>query len=276
MTPPEDRPGLTHRGNPDVIRQIAEITEIARRSLIPEQRQYRVVEDGVRCTMNVTRQGVGPISVAGIDDFFLFDFHVDDQWEKYTVVVHAELDDQLKPRFMKASSPSLPLRLDSGCETGQLFGDKTCECGPQLQEALRRFSERGNGILINIPRQDGRGMGLPFKLATLTLQAQLGYDTVHAARTLEPTQEIDRRTYGGAVGILRFLGVTSEVPLALISNNPAKANALRENGYIVAEDHINVGLTDENRHHLQAKSRWFNHSSLHFDPSRPREEDESA
>ncbi len=86
-------------------------------------------------------------------------------------------------------------------------------------------------MLISIPAQDGRGKGLSFKLSTLHLQSALGWDTVHAARVLANSTEIDDRDYSGAVAVLRFFGVCELNDLLLITGNPEKERALHLNGF---------------------------------------------
>jgi GTP cyclohydrolase II len=75
----------------------------------------------------------------------------------------------------------LLVRTDSGCITGQVFHELSCDCRQQLHQAMTDVTRRGEGIIVHIPGQDGRGMGLDFKLATLHIQQRLGADTVQAA-----------------------------------------------------------------------------------------------
>lgn len=229
-------------------------------SMIPKGKQVHVSENGQTRFFIITRQGVGLI-LTDYGEFHQFDFVVDDQWGKYSVLFYGELDVNLMPVFKQ--SDLLLMRIDSGCETGQVFGDRTCECREQLALAVRRVAERREGLIINIPRQDGRGLGLPFKLATLRLQAKLRMNTVEAAHAIAPDGVIDVRTYGGVIAILKYFNVPSAVKINLATNNPHKAGVFLENGYIV-EDYtpILIPPTDLTRNHLQAKQEHLGHIDL--------------
>ena len=122
---------------------------------------------------------------------------------KYSVLAMGQLTPAFRLSFPGAED--LLLRIDSGCETGQLFGDRTCECHQQLDLCMQKIMRRGHGLIINIPFQDGRGMGLPFKLATLQLQLDLGVHTVDSFAMLDPDGRRDIRNYAGVIAILKFL-----------------------------------------------------------------------
>jgi 3,4-dihydroxy 2-butanone 4-phosphate synthase/GTP cyclohydrolase II len=257
-------PNPTSPDRDAIARANRQFIELARRSLIEDAASIEVVEGGSQRPVRVTRRGVGPIKTPHAGEFFLFDFHVDDEWQKYSVLFKGSLGPRLEPIIVDHAAVSL--RIDSGCETGQVFGDGSCECGAQLHAALEAIDAAGFGFLVSIPGQDGRGMGLPFKLATLTIQTELGFDTVHAAFVLDPSGERDRRTYAGVVAILRFLGVSPPTTVNLMSNNPGKANALRENGYPVTSVPLTVGVTPQNLHHLKAKRDYLGHGTLDLPP----------
>lgn len=164
---------------------------------------------------------------------------------------------------MFKNKDQLVLRIDSGCETGQVFGDLTCECNDQLYLALETLEEVGEGMLINIPCQDGRGMGLTFKLATLWIQDMLGVNTVEAASLLVPGGVIDVRTYSGVICILKFFGISTTCWINLATNNPKKADVFAENGYMMA-DYIPVVIepNEYTKAHLQAKQDHLGHKGL--------------
>ena len=84
----------------------------------------------------------------------------------------------------------------------------------------------GEGILIHIRTQDGRGMGLPFKLATLYLQRELGLHTVEAANMLSGGRSIDNRSYTGAIAVLKFLGCGPDYGFDVMTNKPREARGL--------------------------------------------------
>lgn len=247
--------------------------ERAKRATTPVDQSIRVVERGKEITLNVTRNGVGILKVGRphvvegkiktqlLDFFYHFDFVVPDKWRKYSVIVKARLNEEFVPDIFP-HGPVL-LRIDSGCETGQLFGDMTCECKEQLDQALDKISGNGSGMVINIPHQDGRGMGLPFKLATLSLQQELKVDTVESAALLEPNLKRDVRTFAGAIAILRFLGASNWTPIRLLSNNPKKLDIFTENGFTDAclVSHT-VPPTEDTRMHLEAKQHKLGHVNL--------------
>ena len=237
------------------------LLETVRRAMQAKACEVSVIESGeVHCHV-VERRGLGLLTLP-VGLFWQYDFHIDDAWEKYSVIVKAQLDEEtLLPVF--AHPERLTLRIDSGCETGQVFQDLTCECRDQLHQVLVKIAAEGEGMVICIPRQDGRGKGLPFKLGTLWLQNALNIDTVESATMLAGSEEIDVRTYGGIIGILKFFGIPSCCAIYLASNNPRKAHVFAENGYEVA-DYIPVIVepTEHTAHHLRAKQEHLGHRHL--------------
>jgi 3,4-dihydroxy 2-butanone 4-phosphate synthase/GTP cyclohydrolase II len=120
-------------------------------------------------------------------------------------------------------------RVHSECLTGDVFGSRRCDCGPQLDEALERVVEAGRGVVIYLRGHEGRGIGLVAKLQAYQLQDG-GRDTVDA--NLDLGLPADSRHYGAATQILRDLDVRS---VRLLTNNPAKVTDLEEYGVPVAE-----------------------------------------
>jgi GTP cyclohydrolase II len=119
-------------------------------------------------------------------------------------------------------------RLHSECFTGDLLGSLKCDCGPQLQGALKLIAESGGGVLLYLA-QEGRGIGLINKLRSYALQDQ-GFDTVEA--NLRLGFEIDERYFAPAAKMLELLGFAS---VRLLTNNPEKVLALENCGVIVHE-----------------------------------------
>ncbi len=247
---------------------------LAKESMIPKGKQVHVTENGVTRWFIVTRKGVGVLFTS--DGFFHhFDFAIDDQWEKYSVIFRGTLNDQLMPIFTKPEM--LLIRVDSGCETGQLFCDITCECREQLALAMKTIAEAGEGMVINIPRQDGRGFGLPFKLATLRLQTLLKMNTFEAAHAVAPNGVIDIRTYGGVIGILKYFGVPTSMKINLATNNPHKAKVFDENGYSVeGYTPVVIPATEHTSHHLYAKQEHMGHIGLMPKPDESAAQEPSA
>jgi 3,4-dihydroxy 2-butanone 4-phosphate synthase/GTP cyclohydrolase II len=235
--------------------------DLVKRSMLPFSKRISVIENGTTRYYSVERRGLGILNTT-YGKFWQYNFAIDDQWEKYSVIVKAELDrENLVPVFTRTDQ--LVLRTDSGCETGQLLGDLTCECREQLHLALKTIQELGEGMIVSIPRQDGRGMGLTFKLATLWLQDALGVNTVESATLLAPGGVIDIRTYSGVICILKFFGITETCKINLATNNPKKADVFAENGYNVGE--FTPIVIEPNHHteaHLKAKQEHLGHKGL--------------
>jgi len=145
------------------------------------------------------------------------------------------------------------VRIHSECLTGDVFGSMRCDCGDQIDLALKQLAEEGNGIFLYM-RQEGRGIGLHNKIKAYSLQDQ-GLDTVEANETLgfEP----DLRHYGVGAQILRDLGVRK---LNLLTNNPKKVAGL--SGFdleIVDRIPVEVEVTDENRTYMKTKKARMGH-----------------
>lgn len=239
----------------------AEAVQAALRSMTPAASRVVVVEKGNAVALEIVRVGVGRM-LTDYGPFYAFAFRISDLWADYTVIGRcAALDDDLQPIF---DSSEILLRVDSGCGTGQVFHERTCDCAEQLDLALSLIAANAGGLVVHIPRQDGRGLGLGFKLATLALQAELGVDTVAASSLLDPEGITrDGRTYGGVVGILRFFGMSTDAPIRLLSNNPRKLSVFGENGFTnVGLREITIPPTEHTRKHLLAKQRHLGHIGL--------------
>lgn len=144
------------------------------------------------------------------------------------------------------------VRLHSECVTGDVFGSARCDCGPQLQEALRRLHEQG-GYLLYL-RQEGRGIGLYRKLDAYRLQ-ELGHDTYGANRALGHRD--DERDYGAAADMLVAVGIRR---ITLLSNNPDKRAQLEAAGIAVAAvEPTGVFVGAHNRRYLEAKVSHTGH-----------------
>jgi len=145
------------------------------------------------------------------------------------------------------------VRVHSECFTGDVLGSKRCDCGAQLQAAMRLIAAAGSGVIIYL-RQEGRGIGLLDKLRAYNLQDQ-GYDTVEANLLLG--HEVDERDYTVAAQILKDLGVRS---IKLLTNNPHKIDSLQESGIAVnARVPLQTGVCPENAGYLRTKARHMKH-----------------
>jgi 3,4-dihydroxy 2-butanone 4-phosphate synthase/GTP cyclohydrolase II len=137
--------------------------------------------------------------------------------------------------------------------TGDVFGSYRCDCGEQLDQALRQIAEEGRGCLLYM-RQEGRGIGLANKIKAYALQ-ESGMDTVSANLALGFPPDL--RDYGVGAQILRDLGITQ---LKLLTNSPDKYYALEGYGLtIVDRIPIRVGPRPENAEYLAAKKEKMGH-----------------
>lgn len=147
----------------------------------------------------------------------------------------------------------LLVRVHSECFTGDVLGSQRCDCGEQLQHAMRLIAERGRGIILYL-RQEGRGIGLEEKLKAYNLQDQ-GYDTVDANLML--SHGADEREYSAAALMLRDLGAG---PIQLLTNNPDKVVGLQKLGVPVVEQvSIRATVTPDNVAYLTTKVRRMHH-----------------
>jgi 3,4-dihydroxy 2-butanone 4-phosphate synthase/GTP cyclohydrolase II len=150
------------------------------------------------------------------------------------------------------------VRLHSECLTGDALGSLRCDCGPQLQEALRQIATGNGGALIYLRGQEGRGIGLANKIRAYALQDQ-GHDTVEANTALGFSP--DARDYGIAGQILRALGIER---LRLLSNNPDKALSMEQFGIEVTERvPLEIAANPHNWHYLATKRDKLGHTFTH-------------
>lgn len=144
-------------------------------------------------------------------------------------------------------------RVHSECLTGDVFASQRCDCGKQLDAALKRISEEGRGVLLYL-RQEGRGIGLVNKLKAYALQDE-GLDTVEANQKLG--FEVDLREYGIGAQILVDLGVKG---LRLMTNNPKKLIGLEGFGMKVSERvPLKISANDHNMTYLKTKMEKLGH-----------------
>jgi GTP cyclohydrolase II len=144
-------------------------------------------------------------------------------------------------------------RIHSECFTGDLLGSLRCDCGSQLQEALRLIGEAGHGVLLYLA-DEGRGIGLINKLRAYQLQDD-GHDTLDANRQLG--FEADERSFQHATVMLRHLRIQR---VRLLTNNPAKVDRLTEGGIEVTErvPHA-MAANRHNQAYLETKAKRAGH-----------------
>ena len=191
----------------------------------------------------------------------LFHIQVNDEWRDYYVLYIGLLDQNKMPNLAENNDKEIIVRIDSGCLTGMVFGDRTCDCHEQLLIAIDSAIENGIGFIIHIPSQDGRGMGIDFKLKTLDEQYYNHLNTVESAKKVSCLENIDRRTYHGAVGCLKLLGVKLNMKLNIATNNPEKIEAFKLAGFTNLDTSrvFATHISDEVKKHLSAKQQFLGH-----------------
>jgi 3,4-dihydroxy 2-butanone 4-phosphate synthase/GTP cyclohydrolase II len=153
-----------------------------------------------------------------------------------------------------AGAENVLVRVHSECLTGDVFHSMRCDCGEQLEHALRSIDEEGAGVLLYLA-QEGRGIGLLNKLRAYELQ-EAGLDTVEA--NLQLGFAADEREYGIGSQILADLGLTT---IRVLTNNPKKISGIAGFGLtVVSQEPIEIVANGENRSYLQAKREKLGHT----------------
>ena len=152
-----------------------------------------------------------------------------------------------------AGKKGVLVRVHSECLTGDVFGSRRCDCGPQLHQAMRLIAKEGRGVIVYM-RQEGRGIGLGPKIAAYKLQEN-GYDTVEA--NLKLGFKMDLREYGLGAQIMVDLGLKT---IRLLTNNPKKVVGLDGYGLeIVEQVPIRVKANPHNANYLKTKREKLGH-----------------
>lgn len=179
------------------------------------------------------------------------------QWAKFQL--HGFVDERTDKEHVAltlgdiANGEPVLARVHSECLTGDALFSQRCDCGAQLEEALRRIAKAGRGVLMYL-RQEGRGIGLINKIRAYQLQDG-GADTVEANTALG--FPADMRSYELCKPMLTHLGVGA---LRLMTNNPRKVAALTDVGIEVVERvPLEVGNTCWNQRYLSTKRRKLGH-----------------
>ncbi|QCX75212.1 Riboflavin biosynthesis protein RibBA [Streptomyces sp. YIM 121038] len=163
---------------------------------------------------------------------------------EHVALVHGDIQD----------GEDVLVRVHSECLTGDVFHSLRCDCGPQLQESMRRIATAGRGVVVYLRGHEGRGIGLMSKLRAYELQER-GSDTLDA--NLELGLPADARDYGAGAQILDDLGVRS---LRLLTNNPDKTEALARHGLkVIAREPMPVTAGEHNLRYLRTKRDRMGH-----------------
>tara|TARA_B100000214_G_scaffold80531_1_gene54532 strand:- start:52 stop:1251 length:1200 start_codon:yes stop_codon:yes gene_type:complete len=145
------------------------------------------------------------------------------------------------------------IRVHSECVTGDIFSSSRCDCGKQLEYAMKTIVENGSGVIVYL-KQEGRGIGLKHKIKAYKLQDE-GLDTVEANQELGFPP--DMRDYGTGAQILKDLKISK---LRVMTNNPKKLVGLEGHGLKIEERvKINVSLNKENEKYLKTKAKKLGH-----------------
>ena len=145
------------------------------------------------------------------------------------------------------------VRVHSECLTGDSFSSLRCDCGPQLDEAMKTIQDVGWGVIVYL-RQEGRGIGLRAKIQAYNLQDQ-GVDTMDANLLLG--HPADARNYEIVADILKNLGVSR---IDLMTNNPDKVEQISKYGIVVENrKSLIAGIGEENREYLITKADKMRH-----------------
>ena len=168
-----------------------------------------------------------------------------------------------------AGKSDVLVRVHSECLTGDVFHSLRCDCGAQLEEAMRRVQEEGTGVVLYMVGHEGRGIGLANKLRAYELQEK-GADTVEANEALG--FPADLRDYGIGAQILVDLGITT---MRLMTNNPKKISGIEGYGLTVTEQvPLEVPACPENYAYLRTKKDKMRHRLDLGDAARTGNEEE--
>jgi GTP cyclohydrolase II len=141
------------------------------------------------------------------------------------------------------------VRIHSCCLTGDVFGSRRCDCGPQLEQAFEQIKDAGAGAVVYMSGHEGRGIGLWAKAVTYLLQDS-GQNTYQANAALGLPE--DSRDFSDAAVVLRYL--LKGRPLRLLSNNPDKRAQLEQHGQAISEVvPLIAGVCEHNLRYMRAK-----------------------
>lgn len=183
--------------------------------------------------------------------------NVPTDYGNFRMIAFSEKENDWMPQIVLVAentdfSKPINVRFHSECITGEVFHSKKCECGQQLDAALKYTHENG-GIIIYL-RQEGRNIGIINKLKAYALQEK-GFDTVEA--NLQLGLPADDRDFNVAIEILKILGIEK---INLLTNNPEKIKYV-ENSEITLNQRIplQIKANENSKDYLKTKKEYFGH-----------------
>jgi len=179
------------------------------------------------------------------------------KWGKFKMIAYSESETEAMPHLamvhedFNQNSPVL-LRIHSECLTGDLFSSRRCDCGEQLDAAMKLAAEKG-GVVIYL-RQEGRGIGLINKLEAYNIQ-DTGVNTADANTHLG--FDIDNRQYEDAIAIMKDLEINA---IHLMTNNPLKIEAIEKSSIeVTSRVALKIKPQKENKGYLNTKRDLMGH-----------------
>lgn len=183
--------------------------------------------------------------------------NVPTEYGNFRMIAFSENDNDWMPQMALVAentdfSKPVNVRFHSECITGEVFHSKKCECGQQLDAAMKYTQENGGAIVYL--RQEGRNIGIINKLKAYALQEK-GFDTVQA--NLQLGLPADDRDFNVAIDILKILGIKD---INLLTNNPEKIKYV-ENSEINLNERIplQIKANENSKEYLQTKKDYFGH-----------------
>lgn len=179
------------------------------------------------------------------------------EWGEFEIIAYSENDNDWMPHLAMISKntdlkKTVNIRIHSECITGDLFHSKRCDCGKQLDAAMKYIHENG-GVLLYL-RQEGRNIGIINKLKAYNLQDK-GLNTAEA--NIELGFPADARDFKIAVEILEDLGIQS---VNLLTNNPEKISFIKDSSIkLVHRIPLEINPEKENLEYLKTKKDFFGH-----------------
>ncbi|QYN51157.1 MULTISPECIES: GTP cyclohydrolase II [Apibacter] len=179
------------------------------------------------------------------------------EWGEFEIIAYSENENDWMPHLAMISKntdlkKTVNIRIHSECITGDLFHSKRCDCGKQLDAAMKYIHENG-GVLLYL-RQEGRNIGIINKLKAYNLQDK-GLNTAEA--NIELGFPADARDFKIAVEILEDLGIQS---VNLLTNNPEKISFIKDSSIkLVHRIPLEINPEKENLEYLKTKKDFFGH-----------------